>query len=192
MEGAGTFRSMSLRCPAENRDCEGAVDSAYLITFVCYGAWLPGRRGAVDRDHNQFGGRWPEGDAGREAGARSRMKQQAYALDAGRREIVLDALREVCCYRSWTLLAAHARSQHVHAVVAARERLEQVLNAFKGYASRALDRVALDPPNRRRWARHGSTLYLWTSERISAAVRYVVCEQGEPMAVWEMNADAAC
>jgi hypothetical protein len=53
------------------------------------------------------------------------------------------------------------------------------LNTFKCYSTRALNR------KHRTWERHGSTLYLWTPEEISNAVRYVVSKQGEPMAVYE-------
>jgi len=114
------------------------------------------------------------------------MKQDTYLLDANRRQVVLKALQEVCSQRVWTLLAAHVRSNHVHTVVAADDSPEHVMSAFKSYASRALNRLALDRPDRRRWARHGSTRYLWISPMISAAIRYVTCEQGEPMAVFEM------
>lgn len=60
------------------------------------------------------------------------------------------------------------------------------MNALKAYASRELNRTAMEEPNRRRWARHGSTRYLWTSNMIAAAIRYVLCEQGMPMAIFEM------
>jgi hypothetical protein len=49
-----------------------------------------------------------------------------------------------------------------------------------------LNRTGLDSNNRRRWARHGSTRYLWTSESVSAAMDYVVRQQGDAMAVFEM------
>ena len=39
-----------------------------------------------------------------------------------------------------------------------------------------------------RWARHGSTRYLWNAEELSAAISYVVSGQGEPMAVCEQAA----
>jgi len=57
--------------------------------------------------------------------------------------------------------------------------------AMKAYSSRALNKLGADIPGRRRWARHGSTRYLWTKESIRAAVRYVVDEQGLAMAVYE-------
>ena len=114
------------------------------------------------------------------------MKQEPYLLDAIRREVVLKSLKQVCFYRDWTLLAAHVRTNHVHVLVAASQSAEHVMNAFQAYASRALNAMTLDSPNRRRWARHGSTRHLWTTASVSAAVHYVVCEQGEPMALFEM------
>lgn len=47
------------------------------------------------------------------------MLEPGYALDEERRRIVLTAIRQVCVCRAWTLIAAHVRMSHVHAVVAA-------------------------------------------------------------------------
>jgi len=49
---------------------------------------------------------------------------------------------------------------------------ERVMNDLKTYASR-------------RWAGHGSTLYLWKAKDVDTAVRCVVYEQGEPMSVFD-------
>jgi REP element-mobilizing transposase RayT len=161
--------------------------STYLITFVCYGSWLPGQPGAVPRGQNVFGTRLPEANANRERLARNRMRQQPYLLDAIRRKIVLRSLQEVCFYRHWSLMAAHVRTNHVHVVVTANQSAERVMNTFKAYASRGLNRMALDSVDCRRWARHGSTRHLWTREAVTAAVHYVVWEQGEAMAVFETS-----
>lgn len=101
--------------------------------------------------------------------------------------MVLDAIVGVCRHRDWTLLAAHARSNHVHVVVAAESAPERMLNDFKAYASRALGAAKLDDPRQIRWARHGSTRWLLTAEEVEAAVRYVVHGQGAPMAVWALG-----
>ena len=53
------------------------------------------------------------------------------------------------------------------------------MTALKAFASQALNRLEIDGPDRRRWARHGSTRYLWTPKEISAAIHYVMCQQGE-------------
>lgn len=62
------------------------------------------------------------------------------------------------------------------------------MNDIKSYASRRLNEMGLDEPRRKRWARHGSTRWLWNPENVSDAIRYVVDEQGEPMAVFEATA----
>jgi hypothetical protein len=144
----------------------------------------------VDRRRNLFGSRLPQPNPAQETQASDQMQQPPYWLDAARRHIVLGSLQEVCGHRRWTLFAAHVRTNHVHIVVAADQSPERVMNTFKAYASRALNRTALDRLDRRRWARHGSTRHLWTRTAISAAVHYVVCEQGQPMACFEMAAGA--
>jgi hypothetical protein len=120
----------------------------------------------------------------KEAKAKQKMKQEPYLLDTTRRGIVLHSLKEVCKHRTWTLLAAHVRSNHVHIVVGANEPAERVVNTCKAYASRAVNAAGLDSADRSRWSRHGSTRHLYTSESITAAMHYVLCEQGEPMAVY--------
>ena len=87
-------------------------------------------------------------------------------------------------HRGWSLLAAHVRSNRVHTVVEAEVPPERVMSDFKAYASRRLNRMSLDVPNRKRWARHGSTRWLWQPQHVSVAVQYVVTEQGEPMSVF--------
>jgi hypothetical protein len=58
------------------------------------------------------------------------------------------------------------------------------MNDFKAYASRALNRVEGRESRLRRWACHGSTRWLWRDRDVLEAIRYVVEEQGEPMAVF--------
>jgi hypothetical protein len=59
------------------------------------------------------------------------------------------------------------------------------MNAFKAYASRALNRAENDPPDCRRWTRHGSTRHLFTEDVVRRAIRYTIDEQGEKMATYE-------
>ncbi len=161
----------------------------FLITFVCYGRHLHGSEsGSVDRGHNVLGSPLLEADSGRAEAERERMEQPAYSLDLIRRNAVLEAIQEVCAHRNWGLLAAHVRSSHVHTVVAAEAPPEQIMSAFKAYASRRLNRMGLDEPNRKRWARHGSTRWLKKPENVSAAIDYVIAEQGDPMSVFQSRA----
>ena len=119
------------------------------------------------------------------AAEKKEMKQAPYVLGGRQRSLVLRTLRGVCAYREWILLAAHVRSSHVHLVVSAREAPEKVMNDLKAYASRALNQTSREGGSRWRWARHGSTRYLWRPEAVGIAIEYVIRGQGEPMAVWE-------
>jgi REP element-mobilizing transposase RayT len=175
----------------QNRDRQGAGPNTFLITFACYGSWLPGEIGTIPRTQNQFGSRPPLPNAGIKHPVKDRMVQSQYLLDRVRRPVVLNAIHSVCAHRHWSLLAAHVRTNHVHTVITAESKPEPVMNPLKAYASRALNALALDGPDRRRWARHGSTRYLWTQKNIAAAADYVLHEQGEPMSLFAPDSTTA-
>jgi REP element-mobilizing transposase RayT len=156
----------------------------YLLTFTCYGTRLHGEGQTVDRDYYLPATPFAGTDPKRASMEQRDMDQGPYELDAGRRDAVLGAIREVCRDRDWPLFAAHVRRHHVHIVVQARTSREAVLNTFKAYASRRLSSHGFDDPFRKRWTRHGSTRYIWKEEDLEAVIRYVLKEQGEPMAVF--------
>lgn len=92
----------------------------FFITFACYGARLHGdESGSVDRHHNLPGSRLLGSDPQRASSERQRMAQLPYWLDREGRSAVLSALRGHCVQRGWSLLAAHVRTNHVHAIVEA-------------------------------------------------------------------------
>jgi REP element-mobilizing transposase RayT len=95
-------------------------------------------------------------------------------LNQASRALVLAAIRKHCALRGWNLLAAYVKSNHVHAIVESETRPERIMNEFKSYASRELNRLA----------RHGSTRWLWKDEDVRHALRYVIDEQGERMALF--------
>ena len=167
------------------------VPLAYLITFTCYGTRLAGNEsGSVDREHNLPGSDFLPSNPRRLQANTKQLGFPAYEFGIPLATIVLRAIREVCEYRGWKLLAVHVRARHVHLVAAARERPEKVMGDVKAYASRTLNRR--ERKTAPRWTRHGSTRYLWKPEEVCAAVQYVVHEQGEPMAVWENPEGLAC
>jgi hypothetical protein len=172
----------------QNRDRQEAegTETTYLITWACYGAWLPGQDGSIPRTQNRFGSRLPAPNANKERHWGNRMSQDPYLLDVARRQVVLNSVRQVCSCRGWTLLAAHVRTNHVHVIVTANCKPELVMTAMKAHSSRALNACAPELPDRRRWARHGSTRYLGTGDSIRVPIQYVVREQGQAMAVFEM------
>jgi REP element-mobilizing transposase RayT len=113
------------------------------------------------------------------------MDQEVYSLDASRRAVVLESIRNVCAHRHWRLLAAHVRVTHVHVIVAADLEPERVMNDFKAYASRALNESRLDPSERKRWTRHGSTRYIKGESHLRAVLHYTLRGQGEPMHLFD-------
>ena len=115
---------------------------------------------------------------------KQQMEQEPYLLESDRRAIVLTTLHEVCRHRHWILRAAHVRTNHVHAIIEAAGPPETVMNTLKSYASRSLNRLKIDPPGCKRWARHGSTRWLWKDDDVQEAIRYVVYGQGYPMEVY--------
>lgn len=121
---------------------------------------------------------------------RREMLQYPYVLDQVSRAVVLTAIQRHCALRGWNLpaahvlLVAHVRSNHVHAIVESETRPERIMNEFKSYASRELNRLGVDSPDRKRWARHGSTRWLWKDEDVRNALQYVIDEQGEFMALF--------
>ena len=138
----------------------------------------------VDRKHNLPGRRLVAADLKRVSAERGQKDQPPYSMDRQRREAVLEAVLD-SCYRNWRVLAAHVRTTHAHLVVESEAQPERIMKDLKSYTSRHLNRLGRDQAARKRWARHGSTRWLWKTEQVSAAVRYVVDGQGERMSVFE-------
>jgi REP element-mobilizing transposase RayT len=155
---------------------------AHLITFSCYGHYLPGQEGAIDRNHNVPGTRPPDPKPDLRQHAETSLRQPPFRMNAEQRTLTLDAIREVCDAKCWRLLAAHVRSNHVHTVVDADTAPELIMTTFKSRASLALNQREPAQRGRLRWARHGSTRRLWSPEIIHDAIHYVLEKQGAPMA----------
>ncbi len=159
------------------------IPLAYLITFRSYGTWLHGdKRGAVDRAHNRYDmPRIPANQSWQEYNEHL-LKRSPVKLNLRKRAAVEEAVRETCLTRNWTLWAINVRSNHVHAIVTASCRPDQVLNAFKANATRRLRKVGCCGDNEKPWVRGGSKKYLWTENQLNNAIAYVMYDQGEPLA----------
>jgi REP element-mobilizing transposase RayT len=159
----------------------------YLLTFDCYGMWLPGdQRGWIDRIRGEHRGGYREPSPALEAHAQELMLHDPYLLDRPRAQSVLAAILEVCEYRDWELLAAHVRTNHVHCVVDSVMPPSQAIGDFKAYASRALNKIE---GQQKRWARGGAASTLITNQAIYAAIHYVAECQGDAMAVHVCDRD---
>ncbi len=107
------------------------------------------------------------------------VKTSVFLLDRAQRNVVDLAIREVCEYRGYSLLAVSVRTNHVHSVVSALCKPEPVMDSFKAYATRKLREANLLGQGVRLWARHGSTRWLWTEEQVERAIDYVSNGQGD-------------
>ena len=160
---------------------------AYFITFTTYGTWLHGTdkgAGSVDRHHNVYGTPFISADHERERLAEEKMTGPPYRLREAARTLVRDAIVGLCQEKNWTLLALHVRTNHVHVVLSADRNPKRLRSDLKARASRELNRSGVDT-NDKRWTRGGSGRHLFDEASIEAAVRYVLDEQGPPMAVYD-------
>lgn len=164
---------------------------AYFITFSTYGTWLHGTSkgaGSVDRQQNAYGTPFVSADAARERSAAGRMTEPPYVLGEGARAVVRDAIVGVCREKGWTLLAVHARTNHVHVVVSTDREPGRLMSDLKARASRDLNRAGVDAQETR-WTRHGSTRHLFDDASVARAVSYALDEQGEPMAIYDSRTE---
>jgi len=111
------------------------------------------------------------------------MIEEPFTLDQTARQVVLAGLQDTCRQAGWQLHAAHVRTNHVHAVIAAETAFEGLPARLKGRASHDLG--ALHASRQRKWSRPGSVRELWTAPSVSEAVDDVVNGQGEPLEVWQ-------
>ena len=90
---------------------------AFFLTWVTYGTWLPGDdRGWVEYQHG-----WQLPSCDLEADCEARKNEDAVRLTPDQRNRVEEQIVETCQHRGWHLHAANCRSNHVHAVVSAKE-----------------------------------------------------------------------
>ena len=112
---------------------------AYLITFRTYGTWLAGdERGSIDKYHKKFGGPRAVVSPLRNKCHSRRLKSPAFLLNATARKLVESAIREVCQFRGWLLIAISVRTNHVHVVVSGAAASSKMLNDFKAFSTRRM------------------------------------------------------
>ena len=82
------------------------------------------------------------------------------------------AIQEVCTHRVGVCWRPMCAPLTCIRVVEAGVPPERVMGDFKAYASRQLNRMGLDEPDRKRWTGHGSTMAL---EIPTHRVSYSIC-----------------
>ena len=163
-----------------NEHPEGGFPLAYLISIRSYGTWLHGdERGSVDRHgYNVYGTpRMFQSETLKEF-MKSEMKEDEYLLGKKERICILEAVKEVCEYKGYELLAANIRTNHLHSVVSAQKKPERIVNEFKAYATRKLREKNLVEIEKKVWSRGKSRRYLWKPKNVERAIDYVLFGQG--------------
>jgi len=154
----------------------------FLITFRCYGTWLHGDpRGSVDRFHNIYGTPKLGPERARVRYERGLMTRPPVGLNAKRRAAAEEGVKQACEKRKWALHAVNARTNHVHAVVTASCNSKKVRSALKAYATKVMRESGCWLEEYSPWSYGGGRSPLWTQKELSAAIAYVLYDQGEPL-----------
>ncbi len=159
------------------------IPLAYLITFRCYGTWLPGdERGSIDRHHNVYKSLYHSPNAEFRKFNREQLKSEPFVLDTFARSVVELAIKEVCDFRGWPLLAFNIRTNHIHSAVSIGTMSgSQALNSFKAYATRKLREKGTWRHEHSPWASRGSKRKLWNEQNVDKAIDYVLNGQGRDL-----------
>jgi REP element-mobilizing transposase RayT len=170
-----------------NENIEENYPLAYLITIRSYGTWLHGtEKGSIDRHgFNTYGTPRMFQSQKLKDLMKQEMKQEPTFLDKKERMCVLEAVKEVCDFRGYELLAVNIRTNHLHAVVSAKTNPEKIINEFKAYATRRLRQSKLIDQAKTVWARGKSRRYLWKPRHVEVAIEYVLFGQGDEIPEFE-------
>jgi REP element-mobilizing transposase RayT len=172
------------------------VDRYWLITWTCYGTWLPGANaGFVSYITDAKGNRVIHNIPGTpfdsdmpclEAYARSIMKGQPISLDKRDADALIAQYQETSRIRGWELQAASVMFNHTHVLVGVAEDPEpkSILETLKRWATRAVTKLRPVPPNGAFWTEKGSKRKLADDRALRDGVIYVVRKQPNPLAVW--------
>jgi len=172
------------------------MDRFWLITWTCYGHWLPGdKRGFVgnirDEDDNQVihnlpGTPYDEDRPRLEAWVRSQMKGDPVTLGRAEAELMIVQYQETARVRHWQLQAASVMFNHTHVVVGVPgdPDPQSIMETLKSWATRAVKQFRPLPPNGTFWTAKGSKRKLPDEEAVRDVVIYVVQKQPKPLAIW--------
>lgn len=143
----------------------------YHITWGAYGARLPGSpKPHVNQNNNEYGTPLAPTDPIREADAREIMPSDPVRLTIEQRKCVEEAILSGAVKYNWTIHAVAPQTDHVHVVITAFRRGDELREALKAAASRLLNQRY---GKQRWWARGGSDKHLWEKRYFENAIDYV-------------------
>jgi REP element-mobilizing transposase RayT len=163
--------------------CSDGDDFALLITWTCYGTWLPGdRRGFVsnirrtdgkyEAKHNIPGTPYSASHPATKIRAAELQAYPTMTLDRRTALVAATSLIAACDERQWHMLRAALMWNHVHVVVSnCPDNGPAARRVLKGVSQNSICQ-SLDA-SRRIWTAGGSDRYLHGDRAIEAAVHYV-------------------
>jgi REP element-mobilizing transposase RayT len=175
------------------------MDRYWLLTSTTYGTWLPGdARGFVSRvrvgdgprvEHDIPGTPYDAALPGLQNSARRQLKGPPIYLTAEQAVVLLAQFQETAAYRQWQLVAVAVMANHIHLVVGVPgdPAPEELLQDFKSYGSRALNRRWGKPVSETWWTESGSKRKLPDEAAVRGAIEYVR-NQERPFVVWVNDA----
>jgi len=117
--------------------------------------------------------------------ALQQMRGEPVWLDLPQACLFLEEARRVAKFRSWPLHAVAVMANHAHLVVTAPKGVpgERLLQEFKSYGSRELNRRFGKRESGTWWTKSGSTRVLSHEKALRSAVEYAR-NQHRPLALW--------
>ena len=146
---------------------------AYFLTFTVRGSWRHGdSRGSWKRN-----GRFVEPDPNINSAPN---KNVPHYFSGEERQVIENAMKEVCDERQWILHEKSVLRNHVHVVVTAPDILpEKVMKLLKAKATMRLRKNGFVGADEKIWTQHGSTKYLFDDESFQTVCEYVRQQQNE-------------
>jgi len=107
------------------------------------------------------------------------MRDEPITVDLRQRRLIKEAIKEVCQFRGYRLLALNVRTNHVHVVVSAARKPETIAEEFKKFSTLKLRNNGFFQKCKRLWSRGRSRKYLWRQRDVDSAINYVLYGQGD-------------
>lgn len=166
------------------------MDRFWLITWTCYGTWLPGaRQGFVSHVRDEQGKQVIPNIPGTPFDADlPALEAHARSLAATRpaRRAGVPPASRTGGTPVLRLEAASVMVNHTHVIVGVTgdPDPQSILETLKSWATRTLKKLRALPPNGKFWTERGSKRKLPDERAVHDGVIYVVRKQPDPFAVW--------
>ncbi len=173
-------------------------EGATLLTWTTYGTWLPGNeRGSVSRAPRETGRQelrnlpgepYDGDDSSRETNAAERLEGEPVYLNSSHASVMLKTFADVCVRHGIEPLAFAIMRNHVHVLCQGEQHGRELLQLFKGNASRSLGLQFILRDSPRWWTKSGSRRRIRGGADLTAAIDYVQ-QQESPLSLWSFDMD---